>query len=546
MTITPTLRPWRPAVRGDDTGDLILPNGSVHHGDFKDGRASGPGVLYDAAGTVTTGSWLNNKRLGAFITIDPKGGEWADVYNEEGKRTSRKKRAPPPDEGFGAQPCKHCGVKFHLMHNSCCRQHEGKWMQATSETDDAGVVTSSIDLTEFPQGGIWLCCGSKRKEGGDMCCKLGLHAVADAVTEGERTTDDVRLSRNAAGEVVITSARRPVGDKWEERRAAALKARPEDWRIRARDCVLCDQPFRGEDDLVRLDTEQHETLMSLASLAECGRTGCACTRVLHPGVRKRFREEVVRRASAARQVGSLPASGHISYVSFGSGLLLGDLDVICGLQQAGFTIVAAAFIDIDYRENGHAALAELDEYLAPEGRAVHFTSAAEYVVARLEGRQPAAHIFAQIDSDDIPSEEALSLSAIALTADGGLGFRLANKHHPTLLPIVTWRRTAAAAPASIATAPDALSPPGAAPTTATVIATAVAAPESPPRAFPAAPPNVTDVALVSTATEAPTPTMHAQLDEAFQKLEVSQSYSDVLTRVDAMSLITVDEEPVTM
>ena len=33
-------------------GDLILPNGSVHRGGFVDGRASGPGVLYDATGAV--------------------------------------------------------------------------------------------------------------------------------------------------------------------------------------------------------------------------------------------------------------------------------------------------------------------------------------------------------------------------------------------------------------------------------------------------------------------------------------------------------------
>ena len=68
-------------------GDLILPNGSVHRGGFVEGRASGPGVLYDATGAVLTGSWLNSKRVGEFVTIDPKGGEWADTYDASGTRT---------------------------------------------------------------------------------------------------------------------------------------------------------------------------------------------------------------------------------------------------------------------------------------------------------------------------------------------------------------------------------------------------------------------------------------------------------------------------
>ena len=144
---------WAGGVEGGrphGTGDLILPNGSVHHGNFEAGRASGPGVFYDATGAVITGSWTDNKRVGPFTTIDPKGGEWADVYGADGKRTSRKKRAPPAAEAPGALKCTHCGVKFHAEHNSCCRQHSGKWMQS-----------SEADAGEFPEGGIWLCCGSK-------------------------------------------------------------------------------------------------------------------------------------------------------------------------------------------------------------------------------------------------------------------------------------------------------------------------------------------------------------------------------------------------
>ena len=188
---------WAGGVEGGrphGTGDLILPNGSVHHGNFEAGRASGPGVFYDATGAVITGSWTDNKRVGPFTTIDPKGGEWADVYGADGKRTSRKKRAPPAAEAPGALKCTHCGVKFHAEHNSCCRQHSGKWMQS-----------SEADAGEFPEGGIWLCCGSKSREGGEKC-SLGVHATLAGKTAAE--AESVQLNRSANGEVVLSSGRR--------------------------------------------------------------------------------------------------------------------------------------------------------------------------------------------------------------------------------------------------------------------------------------------------------------------------------------------------
>jgi hypothetical protein len=211
-----------------------------------------------------------------------------------------------------------------------------------------------------------------------------------------------------------------------------------DWRKRARDCVLHEAPFVSEDGLVCLDVDSHEMLKPLASLAECGRTACACTRSLYPTVRKHFREAVVRRVLAAREAGTLPGDGKLSYTSLGSGMLLGDFDVICGLQEAGFTIETATFIDVDYmqNENCRAALAELTDYLAPEGKVIPFSSCEEYAAARSEGRQPAAHIFVQIDSDEIPVEASAALSAKALVADHGLGFRLRNQFGD--LPMDTW------------------------------------------------------------------------------------------------------------
>jgi hypothetical protein len=126
----------------------------VHHGLFEAGRACGAGVLYEAVGAVMQGSWLDNRRVGAFRTIDPKGGLWDDAYDDEGKRTSRKKAAPPvapPATAAAAAAaataaaaaaaaaavkraalaCRHCGVKFHAAHNYRCRQHSGTWVDAS-------------------------------------------------------------------------------------------------------------------------------------------------------------------------------------------------------------------------------------------------------------------------------------------------------------------------------------------------------------------------------------------------------------------------------
>ena len=217
-----------------------------------------------------------------------------------------------------------------------------------------------------------------------------------------------------------------------------------DWRERARKCVLSGRPFLADDGLVWLAVTEcaaEADLMPLASLAECGHSDCACTRSLYPWVRQRFREEVVQRATDAQAAGSLPANGRINYVSVGSGLLLGDLDVIMGLQDTGFKIEHATFIDSDYRENCHGALAEVAQYLAP-ARVVAYSSVAAFVAARLSGKHcVAAHMFLQIDVMEVDLDEAAVVSALALGDEGGgMGFRLANRHHPTLVPMISWRR----------------------------------------------------------------------------------------------------------
>ena len=177
------LATWVGEVEGGrphGSGDLILPNGAVHHGLFEEGRACGAGVLFEASGAVMHGSWVGNRRVGAFHTVDPKGGLWDDVYDEQGKRQTRKKAAPPIAAAAAAPAalaCRHCGVKFHAEHNYRCRQHSGTWVDASRYNADGSAAI--VDSAAFPEGGLWLCCGSKARAGGERCT-LGLHASEEA------------------------------------------------------------------------------------------------------------------------------------------------------------------------------------------------------------------------------------------------------------------------------------------------------------------------------------------------------------------------------
>jgi hypothetical protein len=121
-------------------GELLLKDGSVHAGIFESGSANGVGVYYDRKGSVHSGSWVSNRRVGSFEVLDPNGVMWEDVYDQSGARTSRKKKGSGGGSG-GADFCKLCGVKFHGVHNNRCRRH----------------------ADEF-DGQRWACCGAESLE----------------------------------------------------------------------------------------------------------------------------------------------------------------------------------------------------------------------------------------------------------------------------------------------------------------------------------------------------------------------------------------------
>ncbi len=47
-------------------GELLLLDGSAHVGMFVHGAAHGDGVYYDCKGSVHSGAWDGNKRVGRF------------------------------------------------------------------------------------------------------------------------------------------------------------------------------------------------------------------------------------------------------------------------------------------------------------------------------------------------------------------------------------------------------------------------------------------------------------------------------------------------
>ena len=256
-----------------------------------------------------------------------------------------------------------------------------------------------------------------------------------ATAEGKASAADDKASPAPATPAKASTA----GDK------ADAAASGDEWRDQARRCVLSGRAFtQVSTELTFLAVEEfaHEVdLMPLASLAECGHTECFCTRSTYPWVRRRFREEVVSRAVEARARREQPfANGRLTYVGLGSGLLLGDLDVLMGLQAAGFVIEHATFVDTDYDRNCHDALAQMASYLSP-GQVLAFSSHAAYVDARLRAAIPAAQLLVQMDVTEVELGDSLLLSVLAMGDEGGgIGFRLANRHHPKLIPMISWRR----------------------------------------------------------------------------------------------------------
>ena len=94
---------------------------------------------------------------------DASAGAPAAVLDESFHEPSLFAEAYAMHEGSAAVPCRHCLARFHPWRVPICRQHNSMWMD----------IPEPVDRDEFPEGGLYLCCGALRKE--TFGCSIGKH-----------------------------------------------------------------------------------------------------------------------------------------------------------------------------------------------------------------------------------------------------------------------------------------------------------------------------------------------------------------------------------
>jgi len=148
-------------------GVLFLADGAQHAGNFKHGRADGPGAYLTAQGIASQGSWVENKRVGDFMVLDSKGVTWIEKYNEDGKKTSRKKSEANQESATSSKSCVECRHKFHTYfnHSYACRKHSANWVLDRDQSGDGSA-------------GVWACCGAQNKE--DPGCAFSSHVASNS------------------------------------------------------------------------------------------------------------------------------------------------------------------------------------------------------------------------------------------------------------------------------------------------------------------------------------------------------------------------------
>ena len=108
-------------------------------------------------------------------------------------------------------PCVYVCCMPRCARVSRCMRHSGKWVEAPTHNADGS--EARVDTVAFPEGGLWLCCGSKQKSGG-RTCSFGEHEAPpppapvpegrrlEAATEGAATEDATgEPSKLTTGEV---------------------------------------------------------------------------------------------------------------------------------------------------------------------------------------------------------------------------------------------------------------------------------------------------------------------------------------------------------
>ena len=163
-------------------------------------------------------------------------------------------------------------------------------------------------------------------------------------------------------------------------------------RTRVREALLA-----GECEFMR-DTDMVGFLpLSAAgawfgSLGECGDESCSCNRLTCPTVRPKFREFVVRQVMG--RLGGTP----VRYASLAAGLLLTDVEILCGLVEAGAKIESIMLVDSAYIprrpvynvERYNLALTELAAFFVPAMCAAFYST--QSLLAWLNSKQHSVEV----------------------------------------------------------------------------------------------------------------------------------------------------------
>ncbi|KAL1503472.1 hypothetical protein AB1Y20_011956 [Prymnesium parvum] len=169
------------------------------------------------------------------------------------------------------------------------------------------------------------------------------------------------------------------------------------------------------------------------ALGECADSRCGCYRLHRPEVRQRFCKWVVDAA-----LEGLPGQRRVRYVTVGSGLLLTDFEILCGLVERGVQVESVVAIDKCYErllEPTDAAADATDEARALRQLAAFFAPAPVHAFGSLAQYKQAcaahpaeygrATTYIHCDAGDISTADSKAAAALALV-EGGAAFKLDN------------------------------------------------------------------------------------------------------------------------
>lgn len=185
---------------------------------------------------------------------------------------------------------------------------------------------------------------------------------------------------------------------------------------------------------VRINHEQSGLPKRFQTFGECGDLSCTCNRLTYPWVRRKFKSHVL-----AHLAGHRADTLHIA--SLGSGCLLADLEIICALLDAGYSIASATFVDTAYATPHSVqweALSCMATFLGENARVAAYDSTVKYSLARLLSIEPPASLCLQIDVSAIRAEEFQAVAAVALAPEG-VCLRLDNPPAPASATVCAWR-----------------------------------------------------------------------------------------------------------